>query len=335
MPSPISHMLLSRNLPTDDDSPYQYKRLYNTRYFQIGSIAPDLPYGAIADNNFLKNENKIANLFHFTENVQNIKQTPNRIPWLGIERVKKMIQEDAVKREYDALFWFLAGYASHVIADGICHPFIMDKVGRYEGSNKAAHRALEIGIDVLLFKHFTITSGHAIEASYAGMDTFISSFTELRHANFILEQFVNLIEVVYELPVTTDEIKEWVTGISRLFCLSTGKWPDWFRQLDFTTPFVFKQIADIEGHEEDYLVLGKPKFWDNNFRNAAAVHFLNDCLPHLNYKMESFLNKAYAYVYESGPQIVDDDLPAFSLDTGRTVNDPDNIALTPILWEQA
>ena len=67
MPSGISHMLLSCNLPVDDDSTYRYKKLYNTRYFQIGSIAPDLPYGAIADNNFLENEDRVANLFHFTE----------------------------------------------------------------------------------------------------------------------------------------------------------------------------------------------------------------------------------------------------------------------------
>ncbi len=51
--------------------------------------------------------------------------------------------------------------------------------------------------------------------------------------------------------------------------------------------------------------------------------------------MKSFLDKAYAYVYESGPQVNEDDLPAFSLDTGRTVNDPDNIALGPSLWEVA
>jgi len=333
MPSGISHMLLSRNLPVDDNSPYQFKRLYNTRYFQLGSIAPDLPYGAIADNNFLENEDKIANLFHFTENAQSIEQTPNRLPLLGISQVKKMVQQGTAKRECDALFWFLAGYASHVIADGICHPFVMDKVGRYEGSNKADHRALEMGIDVLLFKHFTASSGHAIEASYARMDTFIATFSELRHANFIFENFTDLIEAVYGLPVTTNEVKDWIKGISRLFSLSTGKWPDWFRQLDATDPFVFKEIADVEGQEEDYLVLRKPRFWDNNFRNTALVHFLNDCLPHFNYLMKSFLNYAYAYVYESGPQIVDENLPAFSLDTGRTVNDPKNIALTPILWE--
>lgn len=335
MPSGISHMLLSRYLPVEDDCPYRYKRSFNTRYFQIGSIAPDLPYASIADNNFLENEDALASLFHFAERGQNTAQSPNRLPLFGLERAKNIMHQGIGKRESDALFWFLMGYVSHVIADGICHPYVMDKVGRYEGSNKADHRALEMGIDVLLFKHFTAASGHAIETSYAGMDTFINGFNELRYANFILEHFAGLIEAVYALRVTSNKIKGWVTGISRLFCLSTGDWPDWFRQLDATGPFVFRQIADMEGREDDYLVLGKPRFWDRNFRNVPVVHLLDDCLPHFNHLMKSFLDKAYAYVYESGPQILEDDLPAFSLDTGRTVNDPDNLDLVPLLWEVA
>lgn len=335
MPSGISHMLLSRNLPIADDSSYRYKQLYNTRYFQIGSIAPDLPYGAIADNNFLENENKFANLFHFTEVNQSIDQAPNRLPLLGLNQVKNLLKQGSNKRACDALFWFLAGYASHVIADGICHPFVMDKVGRYEGQNKTEHRALEMGIDVLLFKHFTAGSGHAIEASYAGMDSLIVSFNELSHTNLILEHFSDLIEEVYGLPVAITEIKEWVNGISRLFSLATGKWPDWFRQLDATTPFVFKEISDLEGHETDYLVLGKPKNWENNFLNTVEIQLINDCLPHFNKLMKLYLHKAYAFVYESGPELVVDDLPAFSLDTGRSVNAPNTIEITPILWEVA
>ena len=334
MPSGISHMLLSRYLPVEDDCPYRYKLRSNTRYFQIGSIAPDLPYASIADNNFLENEATLAKLFHFTETGQDKAQSPNRLPLLGLERVTDIIYQGAAKRKCDALFWFLVGYASHVIADGICHPFVMDKVGRYKGSNKAAHRALEMGIDVLLFKHFTEASGHSIEASYAGMDTFIRGFNDLKNADFILERFADLIETVYTFPVAPKMIKGWVTGISRLFCWSTGRWPDWFRQLSVTAPYVFRQIGDLEGREDDYLILGRPRFWDRNFRNTPTVHFLDDCLPRFNRLMKLFVDKAYAYVYKSGPKISEDDLPAFSLDTGRTTdNDPNNLDLTPVLWE--
>ena len=122
------------------------------------------------------------------------------------------------------------------------------------------------------------------------------------------------------------------TWDSRLFSLSTGIWPDWFRRLDAATPFVFKEISDVEDKEADYLVLGKPKSWNNNFLNTAEIHFIKNCLPRFDGLMKSYLDKAYSCVYESGSQLIDDDFPAFSLDTGRTVNDPDNIALTPILW---
>ena len=72
-----------------------------------------------------------------------------------------------------------------------------------------------------------------------------------------------------------------------------------------------------------------------NFLKRPKVHFLNDCLPRFNKLMKAFLDKAYAYIYESGPQLTENDLPAFSLVTGRTVNDPNNIELTPVLWEES
>jgi len=333
MPSGITHMLLIRNLPVDDDCLYRFKQFYNTRYFQLGSIAPDLPYGAITDNNFLDNEDKVANLFHFAEKAQKIEQAPNELALLGIEQVKKMLEQGTNKKECDALFWFLSGYASHVIADGLCHPFVMDKVGPYEGQNKAEHRALEMGIDVLLFKHFSAVSGHAIEASYAGMDSFIDSFNELVHINFIFENFKDLIKNIYGLSVEINEIKNWVIGISRLFTLATGKWPDWFRQLATTTPYVFREISDIENKEAEYLVLKRPKSWDNNFLNVVEINFINDCLSRFNKVIKLYLDKSYSYVYTAGPRLTDKDLPAFSLDTGRTVNAPDNVALKPMLWE--
>jgi len=326
-------MLISQYLPVDNTCPYQYKIKANTRYFQIGSIGPDLPYASIIDNNFLENESDLADLFHFCKANQDIEMSPNMIPLHGLDQVKNVLQKEGpTQREGDALFWFLMGFASHVLADGICHPFIMDKVGRYEGSNKSDHRALEMGIDVLLSKHFTSASGKAIEASYAGWDTFIKGFNDLKYSPHVLSHFAELIKAIYQYDVTSDEISGWVDGISRLFCMSTGVWPDWFRELDITKPFVFRQVDDLNGHENEYLILGKPKYWDQNFCHKSSVSFLNDCLPQFYPLIKSFINKAYAYVYGSGPQLTQNDLPAFSLDTGRTVHDPNNIDLKPVLW---
>lgn len=333
MPSGISHMMLSRYLPVGNERPYFYKMRHNTRYFQIGSIAPDLPYASLLDNDFLDSDSEISALFHFTHADQIPDQSPNRLPLLGLDRVKTLHEQGTDKRTCDALFWFLVGYASHVIADGVCHPFVMDKVGRYEGPNKAEHRALEMGIDVLLYKHFTSESGHAIEASYARMDTFIKGFNELKDADFVCRCFADLIQSSYNVCVSPAEIKGWVTGISRLFCLATGRWPTWLRNLDSTRPFVFREIADLDDREDEYLVLERPKDWEGNFRGVERVHFIEDCLPCFNVLMMAFLEKAWAYVYEAGPALGASDLPACSLDTGRPVSDFDNIALVPSFWE--
>lgn len=333
MPSGISHMLLSRTLPIPANCSYRYKLRNNTRYFQVGSIAPDLPYASIADDNFLENESELADLFHFAKTGQDTTMSPNKLPLLGIQRVRDLIERSSDKRACDALFWFLMGYISHIVADGICHPYVMDKVGPYEGSNKASHRALEIGIDVLLFKRFTEASGYAIEASYAGMDTFIEGFNELRYVDFVLKDFSSLIGIAYAFKAESEEIRGWITGISRLFSLATGRWPGWLRKLDATLPYVFRQIGDLKSKEDEYLILKRPKYWERNFLNIPVVQFLNDCIPQFNRVMQPLLDKAYAYVYERGPEISGNDLQAFSLDTGRTVNDPNNIDLSPLLWE--
>lgn len=335
MPSGISHMLFSRYLPVEADSPFFYKMRANTRYFQIGSIAPDLPYASVADQDLLNSDSELANLFHFTFPGQAASLAPNRLPLLGLERVKLYIENGADKRSCDAFFWFLVGYTSHLIADGVCHPFVMDKVGRYEGSNKADHRALEMGIDVLLLKHFTGWSGHAIETGYARMDTYIKGFNDLSYSGMVCNHFANLIESIYGIEIQPEEIAGWVEGMARLFCLATGKWPTWFRNLDATRPFVFREIADLDGQEDDYLVLERPRFWDENFLGRGRIHFFEDCLPRFNELMTVFLGKAWAYVYENGPAPGEDDLPAFSLDTGRPVGGYYNLALIPSQWEMA
>jgi len=335
MPSGISHMLFSRNLPFPGDRPYRYPISANTKYFQIGSVAPDLPYASLVDDDFLDSDSELANLFHFTAPGQNPATSPNRLPLLGLDKAKELLASSDRKRAGDAFFWFMVGYASHLIADGVCHPFVMDKVGRYEGANKAEHRALEMGIDVFLFKHFTQSSGHAIEASYAGMDSFIKGFNRLKHADLVCTNFAGLIQAVYGINVEPGEISGWIKGMGRLFCLSTGKWPSWFRNLDGTRAFVFREIEDLEGREDDYLVLQSPKFWDQNFLRRDRIHFIEDCLPRFNERMLAFLDRAWAFVYEGGPALTENDLPAYSLDTGRVVADYDNIELTPAQWEVA
>ncbi len=335
MPSGISHILLSRYLDIPDDRLYRYQLKKNARYFQIGSIAPDLPYASLVDDDFLDSDSELANLFHYTHPNQDPDLSPNRLPLLGLNQVQKRLLAGENKRECDAFFWFMVGYASHLIADGVCHPFVMDKVGRYEGDNKAEHRALEMGIDVLLFKFFTELSGHEIEASYAREDSYIKGFNQLTYSGSVCTYFSDLIHTIYGIDVAPNEVSGWVEGMGRLFCLSTGKWPAWLRNLDETRPYVFRQIKDLDGIKDDYLVLESPKFWDANFLGKNRVHFFEDCLPRFDKLMLAFIDKAWAFVYEQGPALTEADLPAYSLDTGRVVADYDNIELTPAQWEVA
>ncbi|MAF79233.1 MAG: hypothetical protein CME60_13810, partial [Halobacteriovoraceae bacterium] len=54
----------------------------------------------------------------------------------------------------DEAFSFFLGFASHVVADGVIHPFVRDKVGDYD-NNATEHRLLEMRLDVILLNEFT------------------------------------------------------------------------------------------------------------------------------------------------------------------------------------
>ena len=60
--------------------------------------------------------------------------------------------------------------------------------------------------------------------------------------------------------------------------------------------------------------------------------FIEDCIPQFTKRMMQYLNKAYSFVYDDGPEITTKDLPAFSLDTGRPIYDQYDVNLKPTLW---
>lgn len=331
MPSAISHMLLCEYLEIKKGMKYKISKSKNLPYYLLGSISPDLPYASIGDNKLLKNESDLANLLHFTARRQEQTKSPNQVPIRGLSRLKDNHQSIA-KAERDALFWFVVGYASHVIADGIFHPFVQDLVGRYEGKNKADHRALEMGIDVLLTRHFTEKSGCALEASYSGNDLKIAGFKDRKYSGAAMELLSDLILEIYDYQVKPKELLRWVHGLSRLFCLSSGKWPSWMRSIDTTNAYVFRQISDLTGKEDQYLKLTKPKYWKDNFLNIESISVIDDCLPRFNEKMLRFLDKAFNCIFQDGVALTEEDLPGFSLDTGRAVANCDELSLKPVLW---
>jgi hypothetical protein len=296
----------------------------------MGCVAPDLPYASIADNDIFQSETEIADKFHYEQ--------PNRLPIIALRALKSLNRAGfpvSRRNEFDALFCFFVGYASHVIADGIFHPFVLDQVGQYAG-NMLAHTALEIGIDVLTVQHLTEQSGEAIEANYSGVEDELGDFENLDHANVVLGQFTRSIRQVYGQEVSTKKVLGWITGIHRLFTIGLGNHPQFLRKATWTEPFFFRNAADLKGREDRYLTLTKPKFWDNNFLGAQRrINVLEDCIPHFNREMLRFFDLAYTSVYESGAELTDRDFPEFDLDTGRPISARADTAIIPVMWRSA
>ena len=150
MPSGYTHMLLTRTFKeeaglTDHDIGFLLDA--QIKYFQLGALGPDLPY---SQELTLVNRSaaQIADKFHY--------EKTNLIPVRAFNRIKNMADGD----KKDQAFAFFMGYASHIVADGIIHPFVRDKVGDY-AENKTAHRTLEMRLDVIFLNHLTKSSPFA------------------------------------------------------------------------------------------------------------------------------------------------------------------------------
>ena len=242
----------------------------------------------------------------------------NQAPLLALNKIKNFAGDTLEQRKLkNAHFAFFAGFASHVIADGIFHPFVLDKVGEYAG-NKGDHRALELGLDVLVLQHFTADSGLEFDVQHAKIQNRFDEFKNEAFAQPILEHFSKLIMSIYEYEATEDNISGWVEGLYRLFRISSsGTWPEWFMHLDTSSSFVAKHLDDIKERADDYLLLKKPKDWDVNFLQTSQIHFINDGIPKFVELYNQFLARAYSFVYKDGAPLTETDLPGVNLDTGR------------------
>lgn len=329
MPSGITHILLTRNLPrsSDPNDPLNQILAFGGRYLSLGCVAPDLPYSSIFDNDLFRSEKPVADDFHYV--------TPNQISLLALTKIKRVLgspKNGDERKRLDAHFCFFVGQATHVIADGIVHPFVLDKVGPYS-TNNLAHTALEIGIDVLFWKNLTEGSGEPIETNYSRIEEEFADFGKLPYAAPICEMFSGCIKEVYGREVSVDKIFGWTTGMHRMFSFALGNHPAFLKHPDWTAPFVFRNISDLDAKRDDYLSLTRPKYWDRNFLGGQdTIRFLVDCRNRFNEFAHPYILKAYRYVYEDGPVLTSLDLPEFNLDSGRPTAKKDDLNLKPVLW---
>lgn len=319
MPSGLTHILLTKKLQ-DKIADKTLKNIFafGSDSLQVGAIAPDIPYASIADNDILNKQSFLADDFHY--------KTTNQIPLQSLNLLKKMRGSMDEKIHYQ-MFSFYMGYISHVFADGIIHPFVRDKVGDYKG-NETAHRSLEMKLDVLLLHYLTQDSGVEFEINFTNIQDELLNFSEVEGVSTIVETFSRLINDIYGVSFTQEDILGWIKGLYRLFDVAAGDFPTFFRHLKVNT-FTYKNYDDIDVKEALYL--NKPIDKEVNFLKIEKINFFDNCLPQYFTKYSAVAQKAYEFVYKDGASLSEKDIPMIDLDTGRLVTN-DNLDEIPVLW---
>lgn len=325
MASGITHILLMKCL----DDKVENTRLRNIlafgiHFLQAGAIAPDLPYASIADDDFFfTTQSKLADKFHYSDT--------NEIPLRALKMLKKK-RDTFSKATLRYMFSFYAGYISHLIADGIIHPFVRDMVGDYK-ENQTAHRKLEMQLDVLLFNYITRFSGSPIELNYSNIHDELKNFESgfYPETRTVVNSFSKLINDVYEWESTPEEILGWLKGLHRMFDIAEGDHPAIYKNIGFINDFLFSNYNELVDRYDSIITLTKPVDRDENFLKKPSVNFFNDCVPQFYKKFIPVLNKSYQFVFNSGPEPNEDDISKINFDTGRSLaaNELDNI---PSYW---
>lgn len=323
MASGITHILLMKNLQNVLPEGKLKKILQSSRDFlQIGAVGPDLPYASILDDDlFFSVQSDLADKFHYEKTNQLILKAFHEI---------KSNSKTYTRREKRFLFSFFLGFASHIIADGIIHPFVRDKVGDYN-ENKSDHRKLEMQLDVLLFHHLTKNSNNPIELNYSEIHDELINFDNKKYPEVdgVLEMFSRLIKDVYGYDYKPNLIKSWINGLHKMFAVAEGDHPRIYNL--FIESFIFADYNDLLKKYKDIIVLTKPKDRNQNFLKKRSINFFDDCLPQFYNRFIPLAEKCYNYIYQNQDELTSLDIPLIDLDTGRDLafNDLDYV---PILW---
>lgn len=325
MPSAITHILLVKNLQSQDLSPRLRATLAAGKYFlQAGAVGPDLPYSSVAsiDGLLFGDDSELADDFHYKK--------ANQIPLLALKKIKETGSLSVEERRY--LFNFFAGYISHIVADGVIHPFVRDKVGNYS-DHKTDHRVLEMRLDVLYNNYLTVHSGKPTEFNYSNMHDELMNIKNYSEVNTVVKVFKSLIKKVYNSNYERDEILDWITGLHRLLSVAEGHHPRIYRNLSIFDGLLYKNYNDLEEQKDEILILKKPiDGIADNFMHNDHVHFFDDCIPQFYERYIPILKKAYAYIYHNGSELTDEDIPAIDLDTGRDEMYAQNLEMIPVFW---
>ena len=329
MASGITHILLMKNLQSIlPDNDLKMILQSGRDFLQVGAVGPDLPYASIADDDlFFKTQSELADKFHY--------EKTNQLILRAFEEIKNN-SPSYTPREKRFMFCFFLGFASHIVADGITHPFIRDKVGNYN-EHQTEHRVLEMQLDVLLYHHLTLNTNRPIELNYSNIHDELINFDKdfYPEVDKVLELFSSLITEVYDLNYDPSLISSWVRGLHRMFGVAEGDHPKIYRIIDFVNDFLFADYADLLSRYDSILTLEKPVDRDYNFLRKPRIHFFDDCLPRFYEIFIPLANKCYDLIYNNTGEITNEDIPPIDLDTGRDLAYNNNLDVTPTFWEMA
>ncbi len=326
MASGITHILLMKSIQSILPAGGLKKQLQSGRDFlQVGAVGPDLPYASIADDDFFfSTQSDLADKFHYDKTNQLVLQAFREIK----SQAKTLSQ-----REKRFLFSFFLGFASHIIADGIIHPFVRDKVGNYR-EHQTEHRVLEMQLDVLLFYHLTKRSNAPINLNYSNIHDELINFNNdfYPEVDVVLNLFSRLIYKVYNLHYEPSLIKSWIRGLHNMFGVAEGDHPKIYRIAGFINNFLFSDYNDLRNKYNDILVLKKPVDRDYNFLRQSQINFFDDCLPQFYKRFIPLAFKCYDYIYNDEIELAGGDIPLIDLDTGRDLTFNNDLDLIPVLW---
>lgn len=324
MPAGITHMTLSRVALNElhGFSGFDAKHLLNDLIgaYLMGSLGPDLPYMGNFDNNPWSGNDAVADDLHY-------KKT-NQVPLKGLELAKKAMENGDVELAQTRFAFFL-GYASHLIADGIIHPYIRDTVGDYEVA-KTEHRTLEMKLDVLVAAKYL-----GVENNGVSIQEDLDFIVDHERIDEVFEDYRELINSIHGHDLPAGKITELAQGMQRALAFAEGKFPEWYGSFLGEGGAAYMDYADIKKQEEKITNLGLPidaekKGLTTNFAGRTSINFFKDVLPRYYGIFPDVITAAYDYVFNNGPEITSL-LPEINFDTGRLLTNLD-LKNTPQLW---
>ncbi len=328
MPSGITHILLMKNLQSIlPESPLKHQLAASRDFLQVGAVGPDLPYASVADSDlFFSTQSELADKFHYVKT--------NQVPIKALKEIKSLNDDGSLSpKELRYMFNFFLGFISHIVADGIMHPFIRDKVGNYH-EHQSEHRILEMQLDVLLFHYLTKYCGRPIELNFSNIHDELKNFNHefYPEADRVVDLFVKKIDEVYSETYSRNKVYDWINGLHRMWGIAEGDHPAIYKEISLIGSFLFRNYDELRSKYDDIITLRVPVDRPENFLHKDKVNFFDDCVPRFYDIFIPIANKAYEYIYGTGTSISDINIYPIDLDTGRELASNNNLDLILMYW---